>query len=408
LSADVQREITKCSKCGKCRSVCPVFIEVKSEGMVARGRIALAEALLKGDVPDSKKLRQYLYGCLKCLRCADGCPSAVRFDLIISEARSKLADRASLPWLTRLSMRIVTPRRWLFDVSVKAVSLFQKILPRRAEGRIRHLPMMFFDGRGMPEVARKSVLNSFDGYYGAPDAERKVALFLGCLVNYAYPDVAMAMVKVFNHYGIGVHIPKGQACCGTPAMSLGDRELATKLAQANADAFRGLGVEAIICGCASGGATLKKEYPELLGGEMPLGAPVYDFSEFAAPLVSDVAVKLTEKVSWHDPCHLKFVQKIDREPREILAKAADFRDFEGADYCCGMGGVFSAFYPELSMKIAARKTAAVDGAGCETLATGCSGCMLQLGDRLSAKGSKVRVLHIAEVLAKALEGEVKA
>ncbi len=186
-------------------------------------------------------------------------------------------------------------------------------------------------------------------------------------------------------------------------MSLGDDLLAGRLARMNADAFRDLGVEAIVCGCASGGATLKKEYPALLGRADPLGAPARDFSEFIAPFVTDIDSPLAERVSWHDPCHLKFVQKVSREPREILAKAADFEDFDGADACCGMGGVFSAFFPDLSGRIAARKAESVERAGVETLATGCAGCMMQLADRLSARGDAVRVRHIAEVLAEALK-----
>ena len=39
------------------------------------------------------------------------------------------------------------------------------------------------------------------------------------------------------------------------------------------------------------------------------------------------------------------------------------------------------------------------------MATGCAGCMLQLRDRLAAKGSGVRVMHIAEVIAAAIENE---
>ena len=208
------------------------------------------------------------------------------------------------------------------------------------------------------------------------------------------------MIAVLNHYGVGVYVPKGQVCCGTPAMSLGDEALARTLAEKNAAAFRALAVEAIVCGCASGGATLKKEYAEMLGDDA-LGAPVKDFSEFVAPMVTEAAVP-RDRVSWHDPCHLKFVQKMSEPPREILRKVSEFRDIEGADYCCGMGGVFSAFFPDLSNRIAARKTAAVEKSGVGTVVTGCAGCMMQLTDRLSARGNGVRVRHIAEVLAEAL------
>lgn len=402
MSVSVEREIAKCSKCGKCRSVCPVFLETKREGMVARGRVSLAEALFRGRLSDTAKLRLYLYGCLKCLRCEDACPSAVKFGAIISEARRKLGGRVSLPWFARLGMRAMLSRRRLFDAVVKAAALAEKVLPRRKEGKVRHLPMLLGDGRGLPEIARKSALKSLDDYTGPAGAERKVALFLGCLVNYAYPEIAGAMIRVLNAAGAGVYVPKGQVCCGAPAASLGDEALVRRLAEKNAAAFSALGVEAIVVGCASGGAMLKNEYPAVMGKENPLGAPVLDFSEYMASHIDKLSGRFPGRVVWHDPCHLKFVQKISRQPRSLLAEISDFEDYEGADYCCGMGGVFSAFFPDLSLKIAARKTDALKKAAPDAVVTGCSGCILQLRDRFSAEGSNVRVMHIAEVLAAAV------
>ena len=402
-SQKVAKEIARCSKCGKCRSVCPVFIETKTEGMVARGRISLAEALLAGQVESSAKMRRYLWGCLKCLRCADACPASVDFGAIIGEVRRLLGKRVGLPWFARFSMRVMLTRRWLYDLAVRAAALGQKVLPKRRVGKIRHLPLMFGDERGMPELARESVLNSFADYYGPGDAERRVALFLGCLVNYAYPEIAAAMIRVLNATGAGVYVPKGQVCCGAPAASLGDDDLVRVLAERNQAAFAGLPIEAIIVGCASGGATLKKDYPTVTGGTNPLGAPVFDFSEYVARHLDRLGGRFEGRVVWHDPCHLKFVQKITREPREILSHLGDYRDFEGADYCCGMGGVFSAFFPDLSIKIASRKAGAIAETKADAVVTGCSGCILQLRDRLSAEGSNMRVVHIAEAIAEAID-----
>ena len=402
MEFSIEKEIAKCSKCGKCRSVCPVFLETKFEGMVARGRISLAEALLSGDIRNTAKLRRYLWGCLKCLRCADACPSAVKFDRIISHVRAKLGRRVGMPWFARLAMRMMLTRRWLFNIAVRAAALGQKILPLHRTGKIRHLPMIFGDNRGMPELASKTVLKSFEDYYGSPGAKRKVALFVGCLMNYAYPEIARAMIDVLNALGVGVYVPKGQLCCGAAPSSLGDEKLLKRLAGANAAAFAGLPVEAIVVGCASGGATLKFDYPTVTGKELPLGVPVVDFSEYVARDIERVGGRFEGRVAWHDPCHLRFVQKIHREPRALLAKVSDLRDYEGADYCCGMGGVFSAFFPDLSLKISARKTAAVARAGPDALVTGCAGCILQLRERLTAEGRDVPVMHIAEVLRAAI------
>ncbi len=47
---DFREEIDKCVKCGACRAHCPAFGAEKHEGRVARGKIALADALLAGEV----------------------------------------------------------------------------------------------------------------------------------------------------------------------------------------------------------------------------------------------------------------------------------------------------------------------------------------------------------------------
>ncbi len=48
LLADVEDAIANCMKCGNCMEVCPIYKEFKTESTVARGKIALMEAVLHG------------------------------------------------------------------------------------------------------------------------------------------------------------------------------------------------------------------------------------------------------------------------------------------------------------------------------------------------------------------------
>ena len=86
----LQAEIERCSRCGKCRSVCPVFAESLNEAMVARGRIELMRALLAGRLRPTRQLVRYLNACVKCLRCASVCPSGVEFGCIVEAVRQAL------------------------------------------------------------------------------------------------------------------------------------------------------------------------------------------------------------------------------------------------------------------------------------------------------------------------------
>lgn len=84
-----------------------------------------------------------------------------------------------------------------------------------------------------------------------------------------------------------------------------------------------------------------------------------------------------EPVSYHDPCHLRWVQGVYEEPRELLRRSGPFEELAEAERCCGMGGVFSLFYPDLSEAIARRKVPGLRRLAAATVATECPGCRLQ-------------------------------
>ena len=74
---EVEQEILRCSRCGKCRSVCPVFTESLIESQVARGKIALAEAALEERLDVSIVLSDRMTLCLNCKSCVANCPAEV-------------------------------------------------------------------------------------------------------------------------------------------------------------------------------------------------------------------------------------------------------------------------------------------------------------------------------------------
>ena len=52
----------------------------------------------------------------------------------------------------------------------------------------------------------------------------KVALFIPCFVNELYPHVAMATAELLEGYGVDVHYPLAQSCCGQPLSNNGDSQ----------------------------------------------------------------------------------------------------------------------------------------------------------------------------------------
>src|SRR5918999_747911 len=91
---------------------------------------------------------------------------------------------------------------------------------------------------------------------------------------------------------------------------------------------------------------------------------------------------------------------LKHEPRTLIrnVRGAEFVELEHADACCGFGGTFSVKYPEISLAILDQKIDAIERAGVQAVVSGDASCLMQIGGRLSRKGSKVRVMHLAELL----------
>ena len=88
-------------------------------------------------------------------------------------------------------------------------------------------------------------------------------------------------------------------------------------------------------------------------------------------------------------------------PRALLrgVPGVELVELPGADQCCGFGGSFSVRLPEVSSAILDRKLANVEATGARCLVACDAGCLMQMGGGLTRRGSAVKAVHLAEVLA---------
>ena len=404
MNPHILLEIDKCSKCGTCRSVCPVFAETNDETMVARGRVTLAEAFIREELDYSARYLRSLKSCIRCLRCVEACPSGLDVGEIVRAMREEAAEKLGLSPATKFVFRRVLLNRRLYNFAIRLASLVQRILPRKRHGKLRHLPLFFRGERTVPPLARRSFLERARDYEEPlEDAERRVGFFVGCLINYVYPEVGEAVVRLLNRSGIDVVVPQDQVCCGAPAIGMGDGVAARMLAQRNVQVFRDARVDTIVVACATGAKTFKKDYPRILGSESDsFAASVKDIVEFIAKSLPITAGISSDKVTYHDPCHLRWGQGIYREARQVLKRVNQYEEMPDADGCCGMGGTFSLFFHDLSRKIASRKMDAIRATDADIVATACPGCMLQLNEGIQQCGMHKSVKHLVEVVEEAM------
>jgi L-lactate dehydrogenase complex protein LldE len=117
--------------------------------------------------------------------------------------------------------------------------------------------------------------------------------------------------------------------------------------------------------------------------------------------VDDVGASFQGAVTWHDACHGLRDLGLHSEPRQLIrrVRGANLVELTNADACCGFGGTFSVKYPEISVAILDTKIEAIEKAGVRAVVSADASCLMQIGGRLSRNGSKVKAMHLAELLA---------
>ena len=338
-------DIVKCTRCGRCRALCPVQEELGWESTNARGRMLLARALAEG-VPPSPALRTSFYTCLTCAQCTATCPSGARPDDVVEEARREIVRAGAQP-------------RYVDDVR-SAIEATGNSLGERSP-RISWAP---------PGSAGKSDL----------------IFWAGCLTSYRKQRAAKAAFQVLG--GFGARLLEDERCCGSPLLRLGSEPVTM---EHNLRQIERSGAKTIVTGCAGCYKTLKESYG--------LDVEVLHLSQFLARRIDDLGLqRLPLTVTYHDPCHLGRCMGAYEEPRLVIDKICTLREMGSSREdarCCGGGGGVRRGYRDLAAAIARKRLGDVPE-GVDYIVTACPMCHTSLDE---AGG---RVIDIAELVVMAI------
>lgn len=420
LLGELDDQLVACMRCGMCQAVCPIYGQTGREGDVARGKIALLEGLAHEMVKDPQGVQDKVTRCLLCGSCQANCPSGVKALDIFLKARTILVGYMGLSPVKKAIFRGMLTKPKTFNRLLGMASKFQGLFTTPVNDIIgsscsrwlepvlgpRHL--MLLDKRPLHKDVPS--LDTPAGKSGL-----KVAFFPGCLADKIFPRVGHAVLKVLKHHGVGVFLPEGQACCGIPALSSGDRESYEKLVRANLEVFARGQFDYLVTPCATCTSTMKKIWPMMAEGMSPkeqeaikaLSAKIMDVNAFVVDklgLTPPQAREGAAAVTVHDPCHLKKSLGISAQPRTVLSMNPGVKIVEmgASDACCGCGGSFTLQHADISAKIGKQKRDNIAATGASVVATGCPACMLQISDMLSRSGDRIAVKHPMEIYADSL------
>jgi L-lactate dehydrogenase complex protein LldE len=205
-----------------------------------------------------------------------------------------------------------------------------------------------------------------------------------------------------------VEVPASQTCCGQPAYNSGDRADTKDIARNVIQAFEDF--DYVVAPSGSCAGMIKEHYGELFADEPEwaqraahLKHRTYELVSFLVDVLSIEAVdaEYAGTITYHDSCSGLRELGVKQQPRTLLrsVEGLTLAELPGAEVCCGFGGTFCIKYPEISNKMVGEKTADIVRTGADTLLAGDMGCLLNMAGKLKREGSKIRVRHVAEILA---------
>jgi glycolate oxidase iron-sulfur subunit len=355
---------------------------------------------------------QHFDTCLGCMSCMTACPSGVDYGKLIEATRAQIERRHTRTFADRLHRQLLFrlfPRPERLRLLRPLLAFYQRSgLQRlaRASGLLGLLPDRL---RAMevlaPKITRRADIATVTPAQGP--TRRRVGLLLGCVQREFLSEVNAATVRVLAAEGCEVVAPPEQPCCGALLVHAGEETPALELARRMIDAFEAAEVDAIITNAGGCGSNVK-EYGYLLRDDPSyaerarrFAAKCRDVAEFLAELDPRAERHpLSQRVAYHDSCHLQHAQGVRTQPRSLLAAIPGLEVVEVPEgaICCGSAGIYNLVQPRTADELADRKAALIAPLGVDAVATGNPGCLLQLRAALARRGQPTPVLHTIQIL----------
>ena len=398
--------MNSCVKCGACSVVCPVYRVTGQEAHTARGKIHLTripELHGKGAVFEDIFSR-----CLLCGACSTVCPRGIDVCRAVVDARGAFpavyGAHGYEKFLARKALAHPEALAALRVLGRAGAEFLSRYLPEESGLRLR-LSLFQQDAGAISVLPVQK--NTFPDDIRPQEA---LTYFPGCAAHYLFPDIASSCHSLAAGLGYALHVPEGLSCCGLAALSAGDRGEARRLARKNISALT-QGTGPILVSCASCYAHLRR-YVDLFEDDPVWRSKAEAMSMRLVELTCFLDRKLPQgltkqadgkkkmRVYYHDPCHFRHGLKIIEEPRRALGRNPDLELLELPDgpECCGQGGIFHIGAPDISAEIRDSLAAKVLALTPDVITSTCSGCLMQWRLAVEVAGSRVPVLHLAELL----------
>lgn len=240
----------------------------------------------------------------------------------------------------------------------------------------------------------------------------RVGLFIPCYVDQFYPNAGIATYQLLKKLGVDVTYPEGQTCCGQPMANSGFEHLTKDCNALFTDNF----AEFDYIVSPSGSCVLHiKDHLHVENDEeraTGIRKKVYELVEFLVDIlkVKTLSAKFPHKVGLHQSCHgqrgllltqmSELVAPYFSKPQQLLSQVEGLElvELSREDECCGFGGTFCVVEEAVSVKMGKDRVKDHLTHGAEYITGADMSCLMHMEGILKRENSRVKVLHIAEIL----------
>lgn len=401
LTTYIEQASNQCVKCGLCSTVCPTYQLTHDEAESARGRIALMQGLVQGNLPLTPRLQQHLDNCLSCGLCETVCPAKVDYSYLIDSTRLWLEQNNKprptkaislvLRWLVKKPWRMRALHRVLYSLQQLGIlKLIKKLSTpfQRAQSYLPTLPPIEHWQTDYP-----SLITPYKG---------QVGLFQGCMQPLFDQTTLLDSIRLLNQLGFDVHMPKGQHCCGALALHMGKPEDTTQNALNNNQLFNQIPLNAVITTTPGCSAVMKnyQQHP-LIQTKTSLQAPLMDIHPFLAKAdwshIQFRPCPLT--IALHTPCtqNSQFSAAIIEQLLQRIPEITII-PLHTKPTCCGAAGSYMLDNPEMADGLCEKLLSDLPIKP-DIIVSSNLGCLLHLHSFLQRHAMNTKVQHPISLLA---------
>lgn len=403
ITAHILSLADRCVKCGLCLPQCPTYNLAANENESPRGRIALIQGWLTGQLAPTEKLVTHLDQCLLCRRCERVCPSQVSYGEIIDQSKALLTEKTQphfslQSFITNKSLKLLLSKHYsniLFSL-LRLLQTSGLFFLTKKTGLLKLFGLQRLASY-LPKLDKPVKTKSFYPTANSSHVKGNVALFTGCMSKQLDPQTVTASINLLNRLGYGVYVPEQQACCGALHLHDGNKQQASSLANKNITVFNQqkniTAVVSLVNGCTS----QLREYSHLVTTDS-FNTDVLDIIEFLANVEwpKDIHFKpLNKSVALQIPCSLQNTLRAEDKLMTLLAKIPGIELPPEAIYnrCCGAAGSYFLRFPEISTQLQSAALNKLTRNSPELIISSNIGCALQLKAGLSQDNSDINVIH---------------